>query len=197
MLYFSGAERRPHGPVMLTPMMGHRLPDHVTWAVDTGCFAKPEKYDTEAYLYWLWQRREHRGRCIFATAPDVFGDGIGTLKKSKRVLPLIRSVGFPAALVLQPGMTMETVPWDEIDAVFIGGPDDWHVGPVVADIVHEANRRGLWTHEGRVNSLRRLRAAQAKGCKSADGTFVIFGPKVNLPRMHAWLDELERQPLLL
>ena len=41
---------------------------------------------------------------------------------------------------------------------------------------------------GRVNSLRRLRLAAADGYDSVDGTFLAFGPDVNLPRLRAWLE---------
>lgn len=42
-------------------------------------------------------------------------------------------------------------------------------------------------HMGRVNSERRLRYADAIGCDSADGTYLAFGPDVNLPDVLAWL----------
>ena len=47
---------------------------------------------------------------------------------------------------------------------------------------------------GRVNSLRRLRAAQQGGYDSADGTYVKYAPDRNLPQVVAWLDDLRRRP---
>jgi hypothetical protein len=39
---------------------------------------------------------------------------------------------------------------------------------------------------GRVNSLRRLRYADAIGCDSADGTYIAHGPDINLPALLGW-----------
>ena len=50
----------------------------------------------------------------------------------------------------------------------------------------EAKRRGKQVHMGRVNSARRYRYAEAIGCDSADGTYIAFGPDVNLPKVLAW-----------
>lgn len=60
----------------------------------------------------------------------------------------------------------------------------------------EAKRRGKHVHMGRVNSLRRLRFARDIGCDSVDGTFLGFGPDVNIVRLQRWLDDIERQPSL-
>lgn len=49
---------------------------------------------------------------------------------------------------------------------------------------------------GRVNSLRRLRLAQAMGCDSADGTYLAYGPDRNLPRLLGWLREINCQGAL-
>ncbi len=43
---------------------------------------------------------------------------------------------------------------------------------------------------GRVNSYRRLAYAQSIGCHSADGTYLKYGPDLNLPRLLRWLDLL-------
>jgi hypothetical protein len=34
------------------------------------------------------------------------------------------------------------------------------------------------------------------GCDSADGTFLTFGPDVNLPRLLAWLERADEKPML-
>ena len=72
----------------------------------------------------------------------------------------------------------------------IGGTTSWKLGPAAAGLAAQARRRGLWVHLGRVNSLRRLRYAQAIGCHSVDGTFLAFGPDRNLPTLLRWLGEL-------
>ncbi len=102
----------------------------------------------------------------------------------------------PLAIVLQDGATVETVPWDEVGAVFVGGTTEWKLGSEVRSIVAEANARRIWAHMGRVNSHRRLRYADWIGCDSADGTYLVFGPDVNLPRLLRWLDDVNNQSSL-
>ena len=201
MLYLSGCVRPDLPPgvgYMLTPQMGNRLPDDDRpWAADNGCFAAPHKYDAAVYLRWLYDRRDHAHRCLFVTAPDVIGDARATLAKSRVMLPLIRHLGFKAALVAQDGLERIDVPWDEFDVLFVGGTTGWKLSEAAYGLAREAKRNGKWTHQGRVNSFRRLRAAKVSGFDSADGTFLAFGPDVNRPRLAGWLDDLDRQPTLL
>jgi hypothetical protein len=49
---------------------------------------------------------------------------------------------------------------------------------------------------GRVNSLKRFRAARSMGCDSVDGTYLTFGPDINLPKLLSWLDDSETAPML-
>jgi len=90
----------------------------------------------------------------------------------------------------QDGLEDLAVPWRDMDAMFIGGTTSWKLGPAAAGLAAQARRRGLWVHLGRVNSLRRMRYAQAIGCHSVDGTFLAFGPDRNLPTLLRWLGEL-------
>lgn len=204
MLYLSGCVRPDLPPdvgIMLTPMMGNRLPDVRTWAADTGCFAQPAKHDDDRYIAWLGDRQYAADRCLFATAPDVrpeFSDtpAADTLLRSAPMFARIRAAGFRAALVAQDGLEHEDIPWDDFDALFIGGSTAWKLGDACTALIREANRRGKWTHSGRVNSLRRLRHVQWQGCRSADGTFLAFGPNKNIPRVESWLRQLREQPML-
>lgn len=196
MIYLSGCVRpellaSPDLGLMLTPMMGN-APDmtDVLWAADTGCYSSPEKYDEVAYLGWLAKREPDR--CLFATAPDVVGDAEATLAKSLPVLPKIRALGYRAALVAQDGL--EDVPWAEFDALFIGGTTAWKLSEVAYRLAREADKRGKWTHMGRVNSWRRLKAAAVSGYDSADGTYIAFGPDLLLPKVIAWAATLRREP---
>lgn len=197
MRYLSGCIS-PHLPdgvgYMVTPMMGNRIPDARPWAADTGCFAAPDRHDDVQYLHWLLTRW-NRAHCLFATAPDVVGDGAATLRRSRKMLPLIRAVGYRAALVAQDGMERLELPWAEFDALFVGGTTEWKLSAASEELMREARRQGKYVHIGRVNSLRRLRWAQAFA-DSVDGTYVAFGPKVNGQRLAQWLKELDRQPQL-
>lgn len=197
MIYLSGCVH-PALPsevgVMLTPMMGNRLPPDRVWAADTGCFGAPHKFTPDGYLAWLAER-DHT-RCLFATMPDVVGDAAATLDRIEDWPDRIRALDYKSALVAQDGLESLAVPWDAFDALFIGGTTAWKLGDHATALIREATERGKWTHVGRVNSLRRLRHARWQGAKSADGTFLAFGPDVNLPRLTKWLDALTAQPHL-
>ena len=165
----------------------------VTWAADTGIFGTVP-FSLDRYLYKLEKWSSCLEACAFATAPDVVADWPGTLQKSLPVIPAIKQLGYPVALVLQDGATSQTVPWHLLDAVFVGGTTRWKLSEAAYRLVAEANERNLWTHMGRVNSLRRLHAAVAAGYNSADGTYVAYGPDTNSQHLLAWLDNLILQP---
>lgn len=156
-----------------------------TWCADNGAFNAATYPGDDAWFAWL-SRLDPAG-CLFATAPDVVGDAVATLERSAPWLPRIRAAGFPAALVAQDGLEHLPVPWGTFDALFLGGTTAWKLGAHARVLVAEARRRDVWVHMGRVNSERRLRYAQTIGCRSADGTYLAFGPDVNLPRLMAWV----------
>lgn len=200
-MYLSGAIRPelrglPWVGFMLTPDTGNR-PDlsSTLWAADTGCYAQGERFDLARYLRWLENLRDYRATCLFATAPDVVGDACATWERSRDVLPRIRALGFPAAYVAQDGMERAAVDWCAFDVLFVGGTTDWKLD-IAPDLVRAAGERGMWCHQGRCNSLKRLRAAQAAGYDSADGTFIKYAPDKNLPQVLLWLRSIERQPAM-
>jgi hypothetical protein len=185
---------------MLTPQMGN-MPDLArTWhAFDPGTFQNKVRYERSTYAALLRKHERARHRCLFAAAPDVWGDGTATLDLAGPELATIRELGYRAALVLQPGITpalLDSFGWGRIDAVFVGGPDEWQDSAVVQALVTEAHRRGKWAHRGRVNSHRRLSISRARGFDSADGTYLKYGPDVNLPKLLMWLERVRSQPLL-
>lgn len=171
---------------MMTPMMGNNPKDGRVWAADNGCFAQPKKFRLDGYLDWLAKRTPER--CLFATAPDVVGDAGATWERSRDVLPMLRALGFPAALVAQDGLTVEACPWGTFDALFMGGSNRFKLSETAYALMVEAKARGHWVHAGRVNSWLRFRAMAAAGADSVDGTFLAFGPDKNLPRLRRWLD---------
>ena len=197
----------PLGAIM-SPAQGNRLPDAV-YCIDNNCGpGKDGKPGTGypgdtayiAYLQNLAQARTtdpcdpEQDLCLFAAAPDVLGDAAATLDRSCRWFDLIRYViGLPVALVAQDGLEHLPVPWDQIDALFIGGSTQWKLGPAAAALVAEANARNKWTHMGRVNTRQRLRYADYIGCDSADGTGLTRAPDHNLAQMLRWLDEIRGQ----
>jgi hypothetical protein len=173
-----------------TPKSGNdRVPEGAVWCADNGCFGKGYPGDDG---WWRWLS-EHRSpeTCAFAVAPDVLADAAATLARSAPWLPMIRAIGIPAALVAQDGLEALTVPWDDFDVLFIGGSTGWKLGPHVPPLIAEAKRRGKPVHMGRVNSWRRMDYAAYLGCDSVDGTYLAFGPDVNLPDVLAWVRRVD------
>lgn len=169
-----------------TPAQGNKRPENVVWAADNGCFGKGYPGDEE-WFAWLQANQGDAATCLFAVAPDVVGDAAGTIARSLPWLQPIRDLGYPAALVAQDGLEGLEIPWDLFDVLFIGGTTEWKLGPYARMVIAEAKRRGKWIHMGRVNSEKRYRYAHGLGCDSADGTFLVFGPDKNLPRLKTWL----------
>lgn len=182
---------------MTTPAQGNLIPEGAVYAADNGKFGKGWP-GADAWWAWLQDTIDRYGadRCAWATAPDVVADADATLAESRPWLSRIRSLGVPVAFVAQDGSENGLIPWGEFDVLFIGGSTAWKLSPAAAGLVAAANARGLGTHMGRVNSRRRIRYAEAAGCDSADGTYIAFGPDLNLPDVLSWVGELARQPSL-
>jgi hypothetical protein len=179
-----------------TPLQGNRPVPGAVWCADNSCFGRSYPGD-EAWFAWL-QRHAHRASsCLFAVAPDVVGDAAATLTRSAPWLPKIRELGYPAAFVAQDGLEHLEVPWDSFDVLFIGGSTWWKLSLHARQLVAEAKARGKWVHMGRVNSYKRLAYADAIGCDSADGTYITFGPDLNLPKMLTNLRRVHTQPALM
>lgn len=184
---------------IMTPKQGNLLPDGALFIADNG------KYGNGWPGYGKWvgfveALADRADRCLFVTAPDVFdptlGDGLAAVSTAESLpwLPIIRSFGMPAAFVAQNGLTTSMTPWDDLDVLFIGGSTEWKLGPEAHALAQEAVARGKHVHMGRVNSFERLLAAHNRGCDTADGTYITFGPDQNLPHVLAWLREINQQP---
>lgn len=160
---------------------------------DNGCFSR--RWNERRWLAWLLDLPR---ALRFAVVPDVF-DPTGapchdaTVERWRRYGPLVERHGFTPAFVCQIGSTPETIPGDA-PALFLGGTTSWKLGPVAAAIA--ARHGDRWIHMGRVNSLRRMRAARSMGCHSVDGTFLTFGPDRNLPELLSWVDDQRIRPQL-
>lgn len=169
---------------IVTPDQGNKLDPSWTWIADNGCFS--EKWKAGKWLGFLAELRPHAASCLFAVVPDVVADHGATLRRWVEWAPVVRALGFPLAFVLQDGATVDTVPWNDIEAVFIGGSTEFKLSTEARVIAAHARLRGLHVHMGRVNTQERLIYA-AEFCDSADGTYIAFGPDVNLPRMLRFL----------
>lgn len=202
MIYLSGTRAVPLADLasgriglLQTPANRYTLEDVAVWAMDNGCYTDTYPGDA-AYLALLEQYAAHADRCLFAAAPDTVGDALATLATSRPMLPRIRALGYPAALVAQDGMELLDLPWPDLDVLFLGGSTEWKMGPGCIALIRQAKALGKAVHVGRVNSRRRYDHFIELGCDSADGTFLAFAPDTNLPRLNRWLDRPSRQAVL-
>jgi hypothetical protein len=176
-----------------TPAQGNRLPEGVPWCADNGRFGN----GWPGYHRWAsWLGRHTRDGCAFAVAPDIPFDAVRTLRLFGPASRLIRRLGFPVAFAAQNGIEQLTVPWDDLDVIFLGGDDAWKLGEAARQLTAEAHGHGIPVHMGRVNTLSRLQYAAWIGCDSADGTYLARGPDKNLPYLLAWLRAIDGQETL-
>lgn len=176
--------------VILTPNVGYRPGTggmYRWWAADNGCFTQGAAFKMERFLAWL--DRQPREGCLFVVAPDVPFDAEATVQRFAGASRAIRALGFPVALAAQNGLENMVIPWDDLDAIFIGGDTEWKLSNAAARICWEATHRGKWVHMGRVNSRKRMERAVGMGCDSVDGTFLKW-PDANLPRLVSWFNDL-------
>jgi hypothetical protein len=193
---------------------------------DNGCYNehKPRKdgttrgFDVDRWLAWL--DKLDRSRVLFAALPDVLrwikvphatkpgvmvdvpvGDCDATIARGALYVDAVKAMGFPVALVAQDGLrTLDQIPY-HVDAIFVGGSDDYKLGPDAANVIREARDRGLWVHMGRVNSAKRMEIANVAGCDSADGTFLKFCRKdeqrAQYERVVKWFDKMSEKPVVV
>lgn len=172
---------------MATPAQGNRLDPSWTWAADNGCFS--ESWSAGKWVSFL--DRHDGSSCLFAVVPDRVADADETARRWDIWSPVVRELGYRPAYVLQDGAT--TLPWDDLDVLFIGGTTDYKLSSEAEWWAKDAKSRGKWVHWGRVNSRRRFAALAPTG-DSCDGTYLAFGPDRNLPKLLSWTDVLDFSP---
>jgi hypothetical protein len=203
MMYLTGASNKAtmdaaydvNLGLMLNPDSRYKpnvhLPCYPFWAADNGRFSQGDKFNLDTWLRWLETLAQYQHKCLFVVAPDRF-DPSGywqgmtiaqaTLERSMPVFEQVRNLGYSVALVAQNGLEDLEVPWGAFDVLFIGGDTGWKLSPQALMIARDNKH----VHMGRVNSGKRfIRAAQI-GCDSCDGTFIKYGPDINLQRMLRW-----------
>jgi hypothetical protein len=190
------AERPDIFGALAVPNDWNALPPGGRWAADNGAFSG---FDEGAYIAMLERHAYARDRCLFATAPDVVGGAAETLALFDTWEPRLRERGYPVALVAQDGLTHNDVPWNRVDAIFIGGRMDtkWKTCAMAAFIVRRANELGKWVHMGRVNAARRIHFAAVIGCDSIDGSGFSKYSKEMLKRHGRLLRDLSEQRRLV
>lgn len=145
----------------------------LNWAGDNDCFTG--RFNRDDYIRWLGLASIMKDRCLFVTCPDVVSDAYTTLKQFSEWQPIISNLGYKPALVLQNGIENTTIPWDYLEAVFVGGDTKFKMSQQVISLLIEAGKRGKWRHVGRVNSLKRMRHFW-NYADSFDGTDYVHHP---------------------
>jgi len=141
------------------------------WMLDNGAFS--DNWTEAAWLATLARWQPYAETCIAAVCPDVVGDAAATLARFDVYEPVIRQYGYPVAFVTQDGLTMDAVPWERFDVLFVGGSTE-HKLTQAYPFIWEAKRRGKWVHVGRVNSAKRIAAFWM--ADSCDGTTLAIEP---------------------
>lgn len=186
------------------------------WVGDNGAFTTTKKgFSAEKFREMLRRPMllKNRGKCLFVVAPDklvvlpdgkVVGDARGTLEQFSDWAKEIRALGYPVAFVAQNGLEtmLDEVPWELVDVLFLGGgPDpalataknkrgEWKESAGARACVIRAAAEGKRTHMGRVNGFRRMNIADDWGVDTVDGTYLAFGPDVNLPKLLSWIEKI-------
>lgn len=162
----------------LSPKLSRTAKTIRPYAIDNGCYASKVPFNLEKYLSFVSNLMTVAKRPpLFTAAPDIVADHIGTWRLAESVLPRLRAIGALPALVCQDGLTVDEMPWDAIDAIFIGGTTRWKMGHEVVKICHEARLRGAWIHVGRVNLSTRIRHCHEILCAdSIDGNMAAMNP---------------------
>lgn len=159
----------------------------IPWAADNDAFNAG--FDPAAFERMLDSVAGLAG-CLFVAAPDVVGDWSATRAAFPEWAARIRKRRLPVAVVLQDGIAgPDDVPWDDVDAVFVGGTTAFKLGPVAEAVARAARDRSRWVHVGRVNSEQRVYRIAEIGAQSFDGTsFSMFRDRW-LPEGLRWARE--------
>lgn len=153
---------------LITPLTRYNLRDpERPWAMDNGGF---KDVDVPGFLGLLKREDEHRSTCLFVAVPDVVGCARRTLEVFERWRERAELARWPLALVCQDGQEDLPIPWNDIDAVFIGGSTKWKLSEHVQHIVKAAKILSKHTHVGRVNDPARFQYFDEMGVDTCDGT---------------------------
>ena len=151
---------------LLTPLTRFSLQyPELPWAIDNGAFAG---FNQRAFIALLEREKHRQQDCVFVAVPDVVGSARRTLEIFDRWRTKL--YGWKLALVAQDGQEDLPLPWDYINAVFIGGSTKFKVSDAAAQIVSAAKILGKWVHVGRINEGARFKHFEELGADSFDGT---------------------------
>ena len=132
-----------------TPLTGYAL-SGMPYGLDNGCFSI---FNEKAWRRLLLEA--HASRPLFVCLPDIVGDARRTIELFGHFSEATR--GLPRALVLQGFIITLVYCWSKLDAVFIGGSDEFKISTEANNAARTAKMMGKWVHVGRVNTPLRVR----------------------------------------
>lgn len=150
---------------LLTPLTRFkRQHPKAHFAIDNGAFSG---FERSRFLGLLERASACKHLCRFVAVPDVVGNARRTLECFEHWSHKLS--GWKLALVAQDGLEDLAIPWERLDAIFIGGTTKWKLGTAAADVIRAANIIGKWVHAGRVNTPARFEYFEKLGADSIDG----------------------------
>lgn len=135
-----------------TPLTAYALSGQL-YGLDNGCFSKFEK-KTWRRLVAEAKEQEQINQPVFVCLPDIVGDARRTLELFEQFYDEVAPL--PVALVLQDGIGNFPIDWDRVDAVFVGGSDNFKTSSEAISACKVAKMLGKWVHVGRVNTAQRV-----------------------------------------
>lgn len=127
---------------------------NVLWGLDNGCFSKFEE-KTWRRLLLEAKAMEVNKQPEFVCSPDIVGDARRTLELFDifydQICPL------KTCLVLQDGIGQFSIDWNKVDAVFVGGSDQFKISQEAMAAAKTAKILCKWVHVGRVNTADRVK----------------------------------------
>lgn len=163
---------------LLTPLTRfNRQKTDGYFAIDNGAFSK-KGFQRPAFEALLNREFNNRDLCRFVAVPDVVGSARRTMEVFDYWFPLLAH--WKLAFVCQDGQEDLPIPFEFIDAIFIGGSTAWKESSHAIACVRAARAIGKWTHIGRINSPDRFEAFLQIGADSCDGTGIAQYSKMRV-----------------
>lgn len=167
---------------LLTPLTRfNRQQSDAHFAIDNGAFSK-KGFQRDAFEALLEREFRNKDLCRFVAVPDVVGSARRTLEVFDYYFP--RLSHWKLAFVCQDGQEDLPIPFEHIDAVFIGGSTKWKESDHAIACVRAARAMNKWVHVGRINSEDRFEGFEQLKADSLDGTGIA---------QYSWMREKIRE----
>jgi len=157
------------GGQLLTPLTRYANAGGI-FAIDNGAFSG---FRHECFSKLMEREKGNVSKCLFVAVPDVVGSARRTLEIYMRRHSMLDKC-WPTALVAQDGIEDLVIPWDDLQAIFIGGGDPWKDSKAALDVVRTAKTLGKHVHVGRVNTAKRYKLFTSVGADTCDGSGVAM-----------------------